>query len=296
MQSHCNSSENNGKRTNNRTSSAADTASREITGQDATDSCNKRGRRHSSSLSAIVGNIGTRIKRSSSTVSSSSDGRISALQNSAPPGSLSTPPKRKNSSSTSDIPSENKSPNAPSRRRSTPINQRTTTETLFPASKNKKTSLRGIFSSNRKVSLQSDLNGDHKLPPRPPLFIKEFRKDSKTIITEFTSDTKLNTSDQEFSRNIGNGSTVKNDCPITTSSTFQTKNSSNNVCNTMSERRTRVHKHSLQQGNKWKLLQQKVLGNLDEENDDDDHDLGNNRLYGKVFRNEHTNSNVLKAS
>ena len=35
------------------------------------------------------------------------------------------------------------------------------------------------------------------------------------------------------------------------------------------DRRTRVHKHSLQQGNKWKLLQQKVLGNLDEEKDDE---------------------------
>ena len=279
---HSSSPENNGGKTTNKTASTAETENKGKTTDDVTDSSQKRGRRHSSSLSAIVGNIGIRIKRSSSTVSSSSDGRISSLQSSAV-GSLSTPPKRKNSSSTSDINSEISSTKASSRRRSTPINQRTTTVASLPVSKNKKTSLRGIFTNTRKISLQTDLIGDDQLPPRPPLFIKELNKEeSKTIksLNEFPKD-RFNTGDENYARNIGNGLSVQCNHP-TKSSVFQTNTVSNNVgFNAMSDRRSRVHKHSLQQGNKWKLLQQKVLGNLDEEKDDDQ-ELGNNQFYGKV--------------
>ena len=278
---HSSSPENNERKTTNKLASTAETNSQVKTTDDVTESSNKRGRRHSSSLSAIVGNIGIRIKRSSSTVSSSSDGRISSLQSSAV-GSLSTPPKRKNSSSTSDIHSENSSPKAPSRRRSTPINQRTTTVASLPVSKNKKTSLKGIFSNTRKISLQTDLIRDDQLPPRPPLFIKEVNtEDSKTIksMNEFPRD-GFHIGDEECARNIGNGLSIQAKHP-TNSSVFPAKTSSNNVgFNAMGDRRTRMHKHSLQQGNKWKLLQQKVLGNLDEEKDDDQD--GNVQFYGKV--------------
>ena len=266
---HSNSSDNNGSKMISQASETASPVNPDSTSADATDSSNNRSRRHSSSLSAIVGHIGTKIKRSSSTVSSSSAGRISSLQKSAPSGSLSTPPKRKNSSSTSDINSENYTPKAPSRRRSTPINQRTATEASLPTTKNnKKTSLRGIFSSTRKISLQSDLFSNDQLPPRPPLFIKELNEESKTAVNEFSNDKTLNNGDQESVRKIGNG----------------TKNSFNNVSNAPSDRRTRAHKHSLQQGNKWKLLQQKVLGNLDEEKDDYDEDVENKQYYGKVLK------------
>ena len=271
---HSSSSENNGSKIDSKASATADQAGPGNTSPDVTDSSSNRSRRHSSSLSAIVGHIGTKIKRSSSTVSSSSDGRISSLQKSAQSGSLSTPPKRKNSSSTSDINSENYTPKAPSRRRSTPINQRTATEASLPSTKNnKKTSLRGIFSSTRKISLQSDLFGNDQLPPRPSLFIKELNKESKTVVNELSNDKRLNNGDQESVRKIGNG----------------TKNSFNNVSNAPSDRRTRAHKHSLQQGNKWKLLQQKVLGNLDEEKDDYDEDVENKQYNGKVLKSKYEN-------
>ena len=230
----------------------------------------QRGRRHSSTFSALVGNIGTRIKRSSSTVNSSSDGCISGSK-SIPPGSMSTPSQRKNSSSTSETLTENVLTKPPSRRSSTPTNQRNVAPIITP--KGKKTSLRGIFSSSRKSSLQSEQNGADKLPPRPPLLIKESNQDIQCeILDQINFDHLI--------RNGTNGSTPNiHSRPAPPSSASRNVFSSNDG-NQFSDRRTRMHKHSLQHGNKWKLLQQKILGNVDEEIDDEQ-EFPENQSHGK---------------
>ena len=227
-----------------------------------------RGRRHSSSLSAMVGNIGIRLKRSSSSISSSTtDGRISIPKDKAE--NISTPTKRKNPSLSKIVP-DSGSAKTTSRRSSTPVDPRTDTPVSIP--KNKKTSLSGIFSSTRKLSLQlTPNNGNQNLPPRPPpQSIKSLHSDTQTsrnnarteVKEQSTQDEMCNTTDTELKlRNGTNGASM-----LKSNRHFPSFQDNDKFL----ERRGRVHKHSLQQGNKWKLLQQKVLGNLDEEKGDDE--------------------------
>ena len=228
----------------------------------------KGGRRHSSSFSTIVGSIGSRLKRSSSSVTSPSSGKTST--SSVTSGNLSTPTNRKFSAAAK-IPSETvtgkQPPQSPSRRSSTPVDQRIDTSTSS-SSKAKKSSLRGIFSSTRKHSLQQqpNSNGSDQLPPRPPSSVRGgLPQDTHTKTDSF--DLSNNISNQlvfreDIDNRIRNG--TNSSMPKTTQAAPQN--------NAFGDRRQRIHKHSLQQGNKWKLLQQKVLGNVDEENDDE-HDL-----------------------
>ena len=259
-----------------KTSSTVETANQSSS---TTDNSDNRGRRHSSSFSAIVGNIGSRIKRSSSTVGSSPDGRILGLQN-MPEGSLSTPSKRKNTS-TSEMSCESSWVKSRSRRSSTPVNQ--TPDGSISASKGKKTSLIGMFSTTRKSSLQSCPHVADQLPPKPPQLNKETTHTHQLLSLKSRNHScdqteKLGNADEGMN-NIANGSTkMHNSCP----KPILIKNHPISGSNTFS--RTRIHKHSLQQGNKWKLLQQKVLGNLDEEKDDEQ-ELPINQHYGKAQSN-----------
>jgi hypothetical protein len=141
---------------------------------------------------------------------------------------------------------------------------------------------------SRKTSLQSCNNVADQLPPRPPLSIKE-TTDTHQILSLTSRNHSCDQSEQlrkinadERMNNIPNGLTnIHNSSPQPSI----TKNYPISGSNTFSkDRRTRTHKHSLQQGNKWKLLQQKVLGNLDEEKDDEE-DLPINQNYGKVHSN-----------
>lgn len=274
---------NNEIRTRLRSSSPSDQASIIDNVHKDDDTSGKRGRK--SSLSAIVGSIGTRLKRSTSSVTSSTDGRISNPNDN--PGNLSTPTKRKNSA-TSKIPSEPSSVQSPSRRSSTPIDQRI--DTSVSTSKGKKTSLRGIFSSARKFSLQTNSNGADQLPPRPPPSVKASYQDTQSAAINVGAANEPSSNQPEllgrhgevdaWIRNGTNGSIPKH----TRSQKYSAEHthSSSHDNNTFIDRRARIHKHSLQQGNKWKLLQQKVLGNVDEENDDEQ-ECPTSTNYGKMF-------------
>ena len=256
------------------------------TEQDRPSTCDRQGRRHSSSLSAIVGNISSRLKRSSSTVGSSS--AVCIPESKVPPtGSMSTPSKRKNPSSTSaTIQPENMATRGHSRRSSTPTNQKCD-DSAFNQ-KGRKASLTGFFSGTRKFSLQLYQNGGDQLPPRPPLMIRESNMDNQTIISNTTNKSSQNA---EGLGQIGVFDGIRNGIPsdvalnnnITPSCSSTSRVFGGTFNNkALSDRRHRIHKHSLQQGNKWKLLQQKVLGNLDEEKDDDQ-ELCNGQSDGKVL-------------
>ena len=254
------------------------------TEQDRPSTCDRQGRRHSSSLSAIVGNISSRLKRSSSTVGSSSAVCISESKG-PPTGSTSTPSKRKHPS-TSTMQLENMATTrGHSRRSSTPINQKCD-DSAFNH-KGRKASLTGFFSGTRKFSLQLYQNGGDQLPPRPSLMIRESNMDNQTIITNTTHKSSQNadglaqTGAFDGIRNgIPSDVALNNNITPSCSSTSRVFGSTFNN-KALSDRRHRIHKHSLQQGNKWKLLQQKVLGNLDEEKDDEE--LWNGQSDGKVL-------------
>ena len=255
------------------------------TEQDRPSTCDRQGRRHSSSLSAIVGSISSRLKRSSSTVGASSAVCIPESKV-APTGSMSTPSKRKNPSSTSSMQQENMATRGHSRRSSTPTNQKCD-DSAFNQ-KGRKASLTGFFSGTRKFSLQLYQNGGDQLPPRPPLMIRESNMDNQTIISNTTDKASQNA---EVLDQIGVFDGIRNGIPsdvalnnnITPSCSSTSRVFGGTFNNkTLSDRRHRIHKHSLQQGNKWKLLQQKVLGNLDEEKDDDQ-ELCNGKSDGKVL-------------
>ena len=256
------------------------------TEQDSPSTCDRQGRRHSSSLSAIVGNISSRLKRSSSTVGSSSAVCISESKG-PPTGSMSTPSKRKNPSTSAMQPPENMATTrGHSRRSSTPINQKCD-DSAFNH-KGRKASLTGFFSGTRKFSLQLYHNGGDQLPPRPPLMIRESNMDNQTIITNTTHKSSQNaeglaqTGAFDGIRNgIPSDVALNNNITPSCSSTSRVFGSTFNN-KALSDRRHRIHKHSLQQGNKWKLLQQKVLGNLDEEKDDDQ-ELCNGQSDGKIL-------------
>ena len=266
-----------------KSASASKSDNKNSTEQDRPSTCDKQGRRHSSSLSAIVGNISSRLKRSSSTVGSSS-AVCKSESKVTPTGSMSTPSKRKNPS-TSAMQPENMATRGHSRRSSTPINQNC--DDLAFNHKGRKTSLTGFFSGTRKFSLQLYHNGGDQLPPRPPLMITESNIDNQTIITNTTHNSSQNaeglaqTGVFDGIRNgISSDVALNNNITPSCSSTSRVFGSTFNN-KALSDRRHRIHKHSLQQGNKWKLLQQKVLGNLDEEKDDDQ-ELCNGQSDGKL--------------
>ena len=257
------------------------------TEQDRPSTCDRQGRRHSSSLSAIVGTISSRLKRSSSTVGSSNAVCISESKG-PPAGSTSTPSKRKNPSTSSAImqPENMATTRGHSRRSSTPINQKCDDSAVNH--KGRKASLTGFFSgTTRKFSLQLYQNGGDQLPPRPPLMIRESNMDNQTIITNTAHKSSQNaeglaqTGAFDGIRNgIPSDVALNNNITPSCSSTSRVFGSTFNN-KTLSDRRHRIHKHSLQQGNKWKLLQQKVLGNLDEEKDDEE--LWNGQSDGKAL-------------
>ena len=259
------------------------------TEQDRPSTCDRQGRRHSSSLSAIVGTISSRLKRSSSTVGSSNAVCISESKG-PPAGSTSTPSKRKNPSTSSAImqPENMATTRGHSRRSSTPINQKCDDSAAFNQ-KGRKASLTGFFSgTTRKFSLQLyHNNGGDQLPPRPPLMIRESNMDNQTIITNTTHKSSQNaeglaqTGAFDGIRNgIPSDVALNNNITPSCSSTSRVFGSTFNN-KTLSDRRHRIHKHSIQQGNRWKLLQQKVLGNLDEEKDDEE--LWNGQSDGKAL-------------
>ena len=256
------------------------------TEQDRPSTCDRQGRRHSSSLSAIVGNISSRLKRSSSTVGSSSTVCISESKG-TPTGSMSTPSKRKNPSTSSAImqPENMATTRGHSRRSSTPTNQKCD-DSAFNQ-KGRKASLTGFFSGTRKFSLQLYQNGGDQLPPRPPLMIRESNMDNQTIISNTTNESSQNAEGLDqigvfdgIRNGIPGDVALNNNITPSCSSTSRVFGSTFNN-KTLSDRRHRIHKHSLQQGNKWKLLQQKVLGNLDEEKDDEE--LWNGQSDGKAL-------------
>ena len=262
----------NESRTRLRSSSPSEQGSVIDTVRDDDTKSSKSGRRHSSSLSAIVGSLGTRLKRSSSSVTSSTGGRISSTKDMT--GNLSTPTKRKNSATSKITSDSTTSVKSSSRRSSTPIDQRI--DTSVSTSRGKKTSLRGIFSSARKFSLQSNPNVAEQLPPLPPQLRKGSYQDSQSSNVEVVPE---NLNPEELIGTRGTDAGIRNGTNGSISTNTRPPGGSGNALplgnNNFSDRRARMHKHSLQQGNKWKLLQQKVLGNVDEENDDEQEFLQN---------------------